>query len=390
MKSEFKPNKGTLIFLLFASTLVMMGGAAVAPALPLMSEAFPEVSNTIISLIVTLPSLAIALSGFFIGALADKIGRTPVLAVSLAVFTLAGISACFLNSFTAILVGRIILGLGIAGISVSTTALITDYYQGLSRTKVLGYQGAAMGIGALILETSGGLLAFISWRTTFLIYLIGLAILIGVLITMREPAREKIMSEKSTVKLPVASITLVYLTIFLDMLVFFILPSKLPYLIESINGESTIASGVLLGFMGCFVALMGILYWRIASKISLSVRITSAFAVLGLGCVVLGLSANLAGITIGVILTGIGSGFMVPTVVNWLTSLVPQSVMGKVSGGYSVAFMLGQFFSSLLAAVILVFAVTYSNMFLVFGALALITAFIWGMSLIFGKKSCAV
>ena len=40
-------------------------------------------------------------------------------------------------------------------------------------TRVLGYQAAAMGIGVLILEASGGLLAGISWRAAFLIYLIG-------------------------------------------------------------------------------------------------------------------------------------------------------------------------------------------------------------------------
>jgi hypothetical protein len=31
-------------------------------------------------------------------------------------------------------------------------------------TRVLGYQAAAIGIGVLILETSGGFLAGISWR----------------------------------------------------------------------------------------------------------------------------------------------------------------------------------------------------------------------------------
>ncbi|MDO5845454.1 MAG: MFS transporter [Methanocorpusculum sp.] len=386
MNTAFTPHKGTLLSLLFASTLVMMGGAAVAPALPLMSAAFPEIPDAVISFIVTLPSLAIALSGFFIGMLADKIGRIPVLAVSLAVFTLAGISASFLTSFPAILAGRVILGFGIAGIAVSTTALITDYYQGLSRTKVLGYQGAAMGIGALILETSGGLLASISWRTTFLIYCIGLIILIGVLGTMREPAREKTASALPAVKLPVRTIALAYLTIFLDMLVFFILPAKLPYLVGEIHGESALASGVLLGFMGCFVALMGIVYWRAAARTSLRMRVTAAFAVLGIGCIVLGMAENLAGITFGVILTGMGSGFMVPTVVNWLTSLAPRAVMGKVSGGYTVAFMLGQFFSAILAAAVLMITKTYGSMFVVFGIGALCAAGLWSISRFFSPK----
>jgi len=72
--------------------MILMGGAAVAPALPLISQAFPDASETLISLIITLPALAIALTGFFIGALSDKFGKVPVLVASIAVFTIAGSS----------------------------------------------------------------------------------------------------------------------------------------------------------------------------------------------------------------------------------------------------------------------------------------------------------
>jgi len=70
-------------------------------------------------------------------------------------------------------------------------ALVISYYDGYARTKVLGYQAASMGLGVLILETSGGFLACISWRAAFLIYLIGVVIFLGILFTMREPARPK-------------------------------------------------------------------------------------------------------------------------------------------------------------------------------------------------------
>lgn len=66
-KDDFKPTKLSMITILLASMLMLMGGAAVAPALPSISVAFPDASESLISLIITFPSLAIAIVGLAIG-----------------------------------------------------------------------------------------------------------------------------------------------------------------------------------------------------------------------------------------------------------------------------------------------------------------------------------
>lgn len=61
----FTPNRFTLLVLLAAAMPSLLGTAAVSPVLDLMKEAGlgPEY---IVSLVLTLPPLATALSGFFI------------------------------------------------------------------------------------------------------------------------------------------------------------------------------------------------------------------------------------------------------------------------------------------------------------------------------------
>ena len=44
-----------------------------------------------------------------------------------------------------------------------------------------------MSLGVLIFELAGGYLAGIAWNAAFLIYLVGIIILAGVLLTMKEP-----------------------------------------------------------------------------------------------------------------------------------------------------------------------------------------------------------
>ncbi|MDD2470979.1 MAG: MFS transporter [Methanocorpusculum sp.] len=370
----FHPTRWTLVFLLLSSMMILMGGAAVAPALPAISAAFPDASEALISLIITLPALAIVFSGFFIGAAVDKFGKVRILAISLAVFTFAGVSGFFLTSLPAILVGRIILGIGISGIVNTTTTLITDYYQGPSRVKVLGYQAAAMGIGVVILDTSGGFLAGISWRMAFLIYLLGLFILIGTLVTMKEPVREKVNMTRDAPKnkTPVGSIVLIYITLFLGMMLFFLMPTKFPYLIAEYVENSSALSGILLGILGIFSALIGTLYWRIAGRIHRMVNISLSFILLGAGYVLFGLSESMMIIVISVIIIGIGNGLLMPTVLSWLGVITPREIMGKVMGGYGVSLNLGQFLASIVAIPVIMISVGYGQMFFIFGVIAII------------------
>ncbi|MDD1703364.1 MAG: MFS transporter [Methanoregula sp.] len=387
--AEFKPSKWTFLFLMLAAMMILMGGAAVAPALPLISQAFPDASETSISLIVTLPALAIAITGLFLGILSDKIGKIRVLAASVAVFTIAGSSGYYLTSIPAILVGRFILGIGIAGIICTTSALIVCYYDGLTRARILGYQAAAMGVGVLILETSGGLLAGISWRAAFLIYLIGIVILAGVLLTMREPVRpgcEVIRASPgeskaaSDEKFPVAPLLLAYITLFMGNLLFFLMPTKFPFLIAHMDaarimGENTaLTAGIFLGISGCASAILGIFYGRIAWRFHRYTILTVTLLAFGLGLCILGFANSLVMVGIAVVLVGIGEGLLMPTILTWIAAITPRQFLGRAMGGFSVSLNLGQFASALAVVPVIAIAVTYGNMFLAFGCIAFVLA----------------
>jgi MFS family permease len=367
---------------MLAAMMILMGGAAVAPALPLISAAFPGASDTSISLIITLPALAIAITGFFVGALSDRIGKIRVLAASVAIFTLAGSSGYYLTSIPAILAGRFILGIGIAGIICTTSSLIVCYYDGITRARVLGYQAAAMGIGVLILETSGGFLAGFSWRAAFLIYLIGLVILAGVLLTMREPARLEFDELKAAPdeKFPVAPLLLAYITLFLGNLMFFLMPTKFPYLIAHMDaarvlGENTaLTAGIFLGISGCASALLGIFYGRIAWRFHKYTILTITLLCFGTGLCCLGFATSLVTVAFAVILIGIGEGLLMPTILTWIATITPRPFLGRAMGGFSVALNLGQFASALAVVPVIAIAVTYNNMFLAFGGVALVLA----------------
>lgn len=372
MSSGFRPTRASLLLILAASMLTLMGGAAVAPALPLISEAFPRASDTDISLIITLPSLAIALTGFAIGHLADKYGKVKVLILSLAIFTVAGSSGYYLGTVQSILAGRFVLGMGIAGMSAASTALVAAYYTGVSRTRVISYQSAAIGLGVLVLETSGGGLATFGWREPFLIYLIGAVILVGVVLTLKEPAREdraEAQEKEGGAGAVGKVIALSYLTVFLMMFMGFLLPTKLPYYLSEM-GASALVSGLMLGWHGICNAGTCFMYRRIASRCGRSAILTFSFLLMGIGFGMLYFTGSYLVVFVSVALVGAGMGMIMPAMINWLATTATSRNSGKIMGGFYVANNIGQFSCSILAAPILLYVVSYSNLFLAIGLLA--------------------
>ena len=270
-KGVFKPTKLTLVAILLSSMLILMGGAAVAPALNDIKQAFPG-DDFLVSLIITLPSLAVAIVGYAVGLAADRFGKVKVLFIALAVFVIAGVVSYFLPSLESILVARFILGIGIAGITSTVTALIAEYYGGVQRVKVLSYQSAAMGIGVLILEFTGGTLAEISWRTPFLVYLIGIPILIMAILSMREPRMSdedraeiaEIVSHEKFRKANYRIVALCYVSIFFCMNLVFLLPTSIPIVLADLGVSSSIV-GLFLGFHGVANGRSGSSAWGSSS-----------------------------------------------------------------------------------------------------------------------------
>ena len=374
---QFKPTKLTLLTIMLCSMLMLMGGAAVAPALPLIEQVFPG-QDTLVSMIITIPSLAVALVGFAMGALADRLGKVKVLATSLVVFTAAGAVGFLMEGGSdtqlyILLVFRFVVGIGIAGISSAVTALIAEYYTGMDRIRALSYQSAAMGVGVLILEYTGGLLAEFSWREPFLVYLIGVPILLMVLLTMKEPRRDeqgpadRVVPERKANK---RLLTICYVTIFVAMTMAFLLPTKMPTYLQTELAVSTSVTGLFLGVHGVTNACFSLMYRRFVQRLAPFTIIAIGFLLLAVALLTLEVSESIASSVVMMIVAGAGLGMVCPAVSNTLAGETTASTSGKIMGGYSTCLNLGQFSISLISVPL--FAAVGSSYPVMFGVMAVV------------------
>ncbi|MEW9798560.1 MFS transporter [Alteromonas sp. CYL-A6] len=110
-----------------------------------------SVTNAQASLMHSLPMLGIALSGLFLGFLADKLGRKPTIIIGLAVFGLACYSFLMANDFVFIVSLMTLSGIAVGIFKTGALALIGDISTSTRQhTSTMNGAEAFFGVGAII------------------------------------------------------------------------------------------------------------------------------------------------------------------------------------------------------------------------------------------------
>ncbi len=384
--------------LLVVSTMVVFGGAIMAPTLPAIRAQFSELDNIEfwVRFVLALPPLMIALSAPLAGYLVDTTGRKIVLVAAVVMAGLAGVSGYFLQSFGSVLIGRAVLGLAVAGLMTSTTTLIADYYSGSERSRVMGLQAGFMGIAGTLFLILTGALADIWWRTPFLVHLFAFAVLPFVLAFIYEPYAQERCLEKppaagepgtcvgqsiqeakpeelpqEQAPIPVRLIAFIYGVILLVEIVFYVVPVHLPFYLQDVVGSSGVETGLAISAMSLSFAASSFFYGRVAKSFDHISVLMIGFVLIGIGYALVTLSRGSALMYVGLIVSGFGIGQLVPNLYVWLADEAPVQIRGRVIGGFTTALFLGQFLSPIISQPITT-SLDPANTFLIAGLFLLL------------------
>lgn len=346
-----------LITLLLTSSMTVMAGATIAPALPQIQEHFSQSPNSEfwVKLLLTLPALLTAIGAPVAGAIIDQFGRKRLLAAAVALYGLAGGSGLVLNTLPGLLVGRALLGLSVGAIMTTSIALIADYFQGARRNQVMGLQAAFMGYGGVAFLTLGGFLAGIGWRMPFLIYLTAFVVLPLVIWALTEPARESSPQtampdhpNEPAPRIPTAAIALIYLVTFGMMVAFYMIPVQIPFYLRGFDGVSSTATGLAIAACTLASALVSMRYGSLKARFGFASILAMLFGLMGAGYVIISQGATYAVVFGGLVIAGFGLGLLLPNMNVWLNAIAPATIRGKALGGLTTSMFLGQFCSPIL------------------------------------------
>lgn len=348
--------------LLVASTLTIMVDTAISPALPAIEHHFTSIDNAgfWVQFVLVLPSLFVAFGAPIIGVLIDRIGRKPVLSVSTVLYGLAGGAGFFLNTIPTLLVSRALLGIGAAGVFVTATTLISDYFPSKERRDtIFGWQGAFTTFGGVVFLLIGGVLASFGWRVPFLIYACTLVLVPLIVLVLYEPERaddapETVAADESIRQLlermPLGTLALIYAIALIGSAVFFLVPVEVPFYVTTVVNAGSVLTGLAVATTALFAALTSTQYTRIRDRLDVVLIVALMFGLTGVGLGIVSFGYTVWMILLGLAVTGVGVGFLVPNTNAWIAVDVPEDVRGRAFGGLTSALFFGQFISPLISS----------------------------------------
>ncbi|MEK8080110.1 MFS transporter [Pseudomonas sp. XK-1] len=337
------------ILLLLGSCLPVLGAVLLAPILPRMQSHFADTAGAaaLVPIALTIPALMIALLAPFAGMIADRLGRKPLLLGSMALYGVFGLLPLWLESLPAIVLSRAGLGVAEAGIMTCCTTLMGDYYSGPRRERLFALQTVASSFSAVVFITAGGMLGQDDWRVPFMLYASGLVfmpIMAWALWEPQKPAAAKFVEPAQL--FPWAALLPLYVLSLLAGISLFIVPVQVGYLLNLLHVDSPQQIGMTMG-ANQFGVLAGALSFRLLGSIRSARLLLLAFAIAGVGGLMMASANSHALMVWAVLVNGLGIGLMLPTLITSVMVEVAYQQRGRATGGFMAALFAGEFVSPL-------------------------------------------
>ncbi len=312
------------------------------------------------------------------GSLSDRIGRRPVLLISLSGLALSYLLWFFSGSFTLLIISRIIGG--IMGGNISTaTAVVADVTTKETRSKGMAIIGIAFALGFVIGPAIGGILSLFDltkmypYLTQYGINPFSVPAAFAFLLTIYNISsvvkkfKESLPPEKRGVKtserssnplkifkpLPYPGINLVNFGNFLFISAFSGMEFTLTFLAFERLGYTSMQNAYLFIFIGFILAMVqGGFVRRKAGTIGEKKMALMGLVILIPGLVLIGLAQSNFLLYAGLFFLSVGSSMIIPCLTTLVTLYTPSEEQGRSVGIFRSLGAFGRVVGPLTAAVI--------------------------------------
>jgi MFS transporter, DHA1 family, multidrug resistance protein len=142
---------------------------AMLPALPDIAFALSPNEPNRAQLVVVAFVTGMAFGTLFSGPLSNAFGRRPVALVGAAIYIVAALVAAIAQSIEALLVARVVQGVGAAGPRIVAMALVRDLFSGRQMARIMSFIMIVFTLVPVLAPTLGAAIAWaFGWRAIFL------------------------------------------------------------------------------------------------------------------------------------------------------------------------------------------------------------------------------
>ena len=339
-------NKKVIAAGLLVMSLTMACNSALAPILAEVGKFFPDAGDSAIQIVLTLINLTTLPAMILEPMLEPKITKRDIAVIGTALMLLGGLMPQVLNSQLWMLyAASIVIGVGLSFVVVTSSSLISDYFTGLDKSRVMGFQSIFVSIGGTIIAKGSGILtAMAGWKRGYLVFLIALPIIIIILLTVPKgettPKAEK--GEKSGV-----SGSMVYfgaLCLITGIFVATFNTNIAMYIDRKGIGDASTA-GTVASIMQV-IGIIGGLMLGFVVKTFKRFTIGASILVMAAGTALVGMTTSFPMICAGAVLVGIGFAIRNPGAVTFGANMVPAAQASLAIAIISATYNVGNFISA--------------------------------------------
>lgn len=350
------PRGDTIVRIVFLTVFIdLLGFGIVIPLLPLYAERYHPTPMQFGLLMSSYSAMQFVFAPI-LGRLSDRIGRRPVLIVSLAGTVIGYLVFAFARSLGALFFSRILDG--ITGGNIATAqAVIADSTSREDRARGMGMVGMSFGLGFIFGPAIGGFAVKLGEAGPGLAAAaLSFVALVWTILRLPEtrpegaPARPvPIVSPRSVLhalKRPLVGVILALA--FINTGAFANLESTFSQFVHARFGSGPTAVAwlfVVIGVVAAFV--QGFLVKRLVPRIGEPAVIAWGTAVLAVGFVVLVFVRNLPELIGAIVLMALGSGLVNPSLSSLLSKRASEHEQGEALGSFQSMTAMGRIFGPL-------------------------------------------
>lgn len=327
------------------SMATVMAGAAISPALGVIAKAFPEASPTMIKLILTAPAFTIIPFTFLTSYLTTKLPKRTIVMIGLVIYLIGGIGPQFMPTIELLILFRLVLGAGVGVLMPLSESLIYDYFTGIERTKMMGYNAGFSNFGGIITMLLAGGLATLGWQLPFYVYLLGLIIFVLVFFYLPKGEIQQPPQHEKKLKIPLA----VYgysLAMGAIMLAHYAVATNMALYLEQTNLGGPALAGAVVSFVTIGGMITSLLLVQIESILK-KFLIPAMLLAMGLSFSFMSFTNSVPLLMISVCFIGFAQGALFPTLTMKALNIVKIHQTDKAIAVSTAFIFSGQFLSPL-------------------------------------------
>ena len=261
----------------------------------------------------SIPNFGILLFVFLSPVIHRYLKDKKTVCIGVFITLVSGLVPVFTTNYNILLASRFLLGCGIGMFNSLAYSLITIYYDGEERTRLLGLQGAVSAVASTFMSLTVGYLLQFGWQASYFVYLIALIPLILFLLFFKDQkVNTTVTKQKQDVKIH-KTVYFYTLYMFVMFTCFMVVAFKLASVFVE-KGYATAAQASMLSAVSSAIGFIsGLLFIKVYGVLKTK---TLPISMMVLGCCLLGMYFSNSFILSSacVIISGLFSGFINPCV----------------------------------------------------------------------------